>query len=398
MEFFERFKNALFLIAVLLAQTIALAMQVRRPVDPSEPDGPQVRLVRLWGAAAVTPVERAAHALGSGVRNGWSNYIDLRHVRRNNQELRQQIQAMRISEAAISEDALAGRRLEKLLAFRAQYVGSTVVAQVIGSSGSEQTRVLTIDKGWRDGLKPDMAVVTQDGIVGKLRDVFPTTSQVLEINDPTSGAGVLLATTRSRAILRGTTTGGLQIGNLTADSRIKPGEIILTSGGDQVYPKGLTVGTVRSIVQDPERQLYTDIAVVPAVDLSRVEEVLVITQMQSDLPQGTQDDLSAAEAKHAADLSAEHLPGTETPAGSQPGPNGAAPPINAVSRPLPSVHTDRFSSGATPPAAAMTPGAVTTKPASNPAERNSGEASPSGRRQPPSAGDVPPGSEPQTPP
>jgi rod shape-determining protein MreC len=396
MEFFNRFKNALFLIAVLLAQTISLAMQVRRPVDPSEPDGPQVRLVRLWGAAAVTPVERAAHAVGSGLRNGWLNYIDLRHVRRDNQELRQQIEAMRISEAAISEDALEGRRLEKLLAFRERYVGSTVVAQVIGSSGSEQSHVLTIDKGWRDGLKPDMAVITQDGIVGKLRDVFPTTSQVLEINDPTSGAGVLLSTTRSRAILRGTTTGGLQIGNLTADSRIKPGEVVLTSGGDQVYPKGLTVGTVRNIVQDPERQLYIDIAITPAVDLSRVEEVLVITQMQSDPAQGTQDDLSAAEAKRAADLSAEKLPGTEPPGTNPAAPNGAALP--AVPRPLPAVHADRFSSGATPRAADMTPGAVTTSPVTNPVERNSGEASPQIRKPPQSGGAAPLGSDPQTPP
>jgi rod shape-determining protein MreC len=407
MEFFNRFKNALFLIAVLLAQTIALAMQVRRPADPSEPDGPQVRLVRLWGAAAVTPMERLAHAVGSGVRNGWSDYIDLRHVRRNNQELRQKIESMRTAEAAIAEDALEGRRLEKLLGFRERYVGSTVAAQVIGSSGSEQSRVLTIDKGWRDGLKPDMAVITQDGIVGKLRDVFPTTSQVLEINDPTSGAGVLLASTRMRAILRGTTTGGLQIGNLTADSRIKPGETVLTSGGDQVYPRGLPVGTVQSIVPDPERQPYTDIAIAPAVDLSRVEEVLVITQTQSDLPQGAEEDLSAAEAKHGAEMSAEHLPGIQAPPGG--GPAATAPPVAVVPRPLPTVHPDRFTSGATPQAAEMTPGAASATQAGHPAQRNdrkggdtrSGDAlSPDipGKR-PQSAAEGPsPGLEPQTPP
>jgi rod shape-determining protein MreC len=406
MEFFNRFKNALVLIAVLLAQTIALAMQVRRPVDPSEPDGPQVRLVRLWGAAAVTPVERAAHAIGSGLRNGWLDYVDLRHVRRNNQQLRQQIESMRVTEAGIAEDALEGRRLEKLLGFRERYVGSTVAAQVIGSSGSEQSRVLTIDKGWRDGLKPDMAVITQDGIVGKLRDVFPTTSQVLEINDPTSGAGVLLASTRMRAILRGTATGGLQIGNLTADSRIKPGETVLTSGGDQIYPRGLPVGTVQSIVPDPERQPYTDIAIVSSVDLSRVEEVLVITQTQYDLPQGAEEDLSAAEAKRGAEMSVEHLPGIAAPgAGSA---SATAPPIAVVPRPLPAVHPDRFTSGATPRAIEMTPGAASPAPAPNPPGRpvrrsgdsSGGDASatdaPGGKPQ--SAEPPRPGSQPQTPP
>jgi len=71
------------------------------------------------------------------------------------------------------EDALQGRRLQAMLGLQESYVGSTVAAQVIGASGSEQSRVLTIDKGSRDGLRPDMAVITQDGIVGKLRDVFP---------------------------------------------------------------------------------------------------------------------------------------------------------------------------------------------------------------------------------
>ncbi len=204
MDFLRQYKNALFLIAILLAQAIALAVQVRRPLDPAQPDGPSVRLIRLWAMTAVTPVERATHAIGSGTGHGWSDYIDLRHVRQQNKELQQQLTRMRIEEAAISEDALEGRRLQAMLGFRESYVGSTVAAEVIGASGSEQTHMLTIDKGSRDGLRPDMAVITQNGVVGKLRDVFPATSEVLEINDPSSGAGVVLATTRIRAILRGT--------------------------------------------------------------------------------------------------------------------------------------------------------------------------------------------------
>jgi rod shape-determining protein MreC len=267
MEFITRFKNALFLILVLLTQAIALAVQVRSPLDPAEPDGPSVRLVRLWATAAVTPFERAAHGVGYGMRHGWSDYVDLRHVRQQNIDLQEQLTRMRIEQAAIAEDALEGRRLQSLLGFREHYVASTVAAQVIGASGSEQSRVLTIDKGARDGLRPDMAVITPDGIVGKLRDVFPDTSQVLVINDQTSGAGVLLESTRIRAILRGTVTGRVQIGNLTADSRIKPGERVLTSGGDQVYPRGLPVGTIESISLVQDHVPYMAIVVRPAVNL-----------------------------------------------------------------------------------------------------------------------------------
>jgi rod shape-determining protein MreC len=366
MEFLNRFKNALFLILVLLTQAIALAVQVRSPLDPSEPDGRKIRLIRMWTTATVTPFERAAHAVGSGIHNGWFNYIDLRRVRQQNKDLQQELTRMRIEQAAIAEDAIQGRRLQAMLAFREKYVGSTVAAQVIGASGSDQSRVLTIDKGSNDGLRPDMAVITADGIVGKLRDVFPTTSQVLEINDQSSGAGVILENTRMRAILRGTVAGRVQINNLTADSRIKPGEPVVTSGGDQVYPRGLKVGTIESIAPDPEHQPYTSIAVRPAVNLDRVEEVLVITGTQSDLPALAQQDLSAAEAQHAADLSAERLPGIhdDQPAGTPgtPGATPGTPTAVPLPKPLPTAHPDKYTTGSTPPASELTPGAPNPQP------------------------------------
>jgi rod shape-determining protein MreC len=358
MDFLTQYKNALFLIAVLLAQAIALAVQVRSPVDAAKPDGPSVRLIRMWAMTAVTPVERATHALGSGAGHAWSDYIDLRHVRQQNKDLQQQLTRMRIEEAAISEDALEGRRLQAMLGFKESYVGSTVVAEVIGASGSEQSHILTIDKGSRDGLRPDMAVITKDGVVGKLRDVFPATSEVLELNDQSSGAGVVLATTRIRAILRGTLGGRVQIGNLTADSRIQPGEQVLTSGGDQVYPRGLPVGVVESIAPDPDHQPYSAIRVKPAVDLDRVEEVLVITGMKADLTPAAQQDLAAAEVQHAADLSAERLPGIHDDANPAAA-SGAPPAANTApvtAHPLPVLHPDRFTSGTTPPASEMTPG------------------------------------------
>ena len=374
MEFITRYKNALFLIAVLLVQAIALAMQVPAPVNSGEPDGHRVLLIREWATSTVTPLERAAHTIGYGMHHGWADYIDLRHVRQQNQDLQQQLTRMRIEQAAIAEDAVQGRRLQALLAFREQYVGSTVAAQIIGASGSDQSRVLTIDKGSRSGLKPDMAVITQDGIVGKLRDVFPSTAQVLEINDQSSGAGVILESTRIRAILRGTLTGRVQIGNLTADSRIKPGEHVLTSGGDQVYPRGLPVGTIESIAPDPDHQPYTAIVVHPAVDLNRVEEVLVITGTQPNLPPAAQQDLATAEAQHAADLSAERLPGIhddQAPGGAN-GTTPAAPgspttPARAtVPHPLPTVHADRYTTGSTPPASELTPGGPTAPQGSAP--------------------------------
>ena len=378
MEFFTRFKNALVLIVVLLAQTIALAVQVRRGPDSTGTDSKQVRLLRLWAAAIVVPVAKTTHFFSGGVRGGWSNYVALWHVRQQDEALRSQLAAVRLQQAAQAEDVIEGRRLQALLRFREHYVSSTVAAQVIGTSGSDTSRMLLIDKGADAGLKPDMAVITPDGIVGKLRDVFPHSAQLLLISDQTSGAGVMLQSTRIRAILKGTSSGRVQIGNLTADSRIQPGEVVLTSGGDQVYPRGLPVGVVESIAPDPEHQPYSAITVRPAAKLAQLEEVLVITATQTELSAEAQKDLDAALAKHTDDVNAAKAAAAATPA-SQRGldmtdpkdaeekakaaaaaaadPTKPLPPVQLVPRPVPTLHPDRYSPGSTPSAADLTPGA-----------------------------------------
>jgi len=393
-SFFVRYRNVLVLVAVLLAQTIALAVQVRRPVESGAPDASQVRLIRYWAVAAVTPFERFFHGVGHNVRYGWTNYIDLRHTRQQNADLQKQIAQLRLEQAALAEDAIQGHRLQALLDFKEHYISSTVAAQVIGTSGSDLSHVIYIDKGSNDGLKPDMAVITPDGIVGKTRDVFPRTSQVLLISDQTSGAGVILETTRVSAILHGSSTGRLEITNLTPDDRIKPGERVITSGGDQIYPRGLPVGTIASVAADPDRPPYTLIQLNPAANLTRLEEVLVITGTQTALPVETQKDLAAgaattqaqaaakaaadeaaaeAAANSAAQIVAERLPSLhdpnhpETNAAPPTAPGTAAgPPGGTVPHPLPAVHADRYSPGATPPAADLKPGTRNTTVIANP--------------------------------
>jgi rod shape-determining protein MreC len=364
-SFFSRFKNALALIALLLVQTIVLATQIKRPTDPAQPaDGPQVRLVRLWVIALIAPFEKLATATGHGIRAGWSDYVDLRHVRQQNLDLQKQIDQLRLQRAALAEDALEAQRLRTVLAFREHFVASTVVAEVIGTSGSEQSRVLTLDKGSKDGLKPDMAVITPDGIVGKIRDVFGSTSQLLLIDDTSSGAGVIMASTRIHAILRGSPQGRLQINNLMPDSRIKPGETVLTSGGDGVFPRGLPVGTIESIILDPEHQPYTLITLKPATNLNQLDEVLVVTGTTAALDAQEADDLAADPLAHAATISAERLPSVH-----EDKPDGDTTPDeapDAAPRPKPVIHPDRYTPGEVPPATDLTPGGKTPAVAGKP--------------------------------
>src|SRR5580658_6539674 len=240
-SFFVRYRNLLVLLAILLVQIIGLAMQVRRTsegrstLDPRDSSG--VRLIRLWANALVSPPERLIHSSGLGAGHLWQNYLDLRNVRQQNQDLQKTIDRLRLEQAALLEDARQGQRLQALNKFQEKYIYKTVAAQAIGSSGSEQSRVFYIDKGSADGIARDDAAITADGIVGKVRDVFPHSSQVLAINDQSSGAGVILETTRIRGILRGNSIGQPQIVDILKDQRIKAGEKVLTAGGDEIFPR-----------------------------------------------------------------------------------------------------------------------------------------------------------------
>ncbi|MGA2671664.1 MAG: rod shape-determining protein MreC [Terracidiphilus sp.] len=375
-SFFIRYRNLLVLLAILLAQIVGLAVQVRHTdagrntLDPR--DGPGVRLIRLWANALVSPPERLIHGSKLGIGGLWQNYIDLRHTREQNQELQKTIDRLRLEQALLLEDSRQGQRLQSLLDFQQKYIYKTVVAQAIGSSGSDQSRVFYIDKGSADGLDRDMAVMTPDGIVGKVRDVFPHSAQVLAINDQTSGAGVILETTRIRGILRGNAIGQPQIVGIVADQRIQPGEKVLTAGGDQIFPRGLPVGVVEKVVRDPDRDSFIDVIVKPAAHLDRLDEVLVVTATAPRFSPEEQQDLATSEAlkgpeaaaikeqKKASELMAEKLPGltdpnapasnpTVSPATGQPGQDQAKPatsPDQAAQKLLHPQHPDRFTPGA----------------------------------------------------
>ena len=354
----SRYKNILFLVTVLIAQIIGLAVQVRRP-NPSGTDAPAVRLIRFWAITAMAPPEKVVHGSGSGLRSLWSNYLDLRHVRQQNQELKEKLNRLQLEQATLLEDARQGQRLQALLAFKERYISTTVPAQVVGTSGTDQSRLLYIDKGSKDGLRPDMAVITPDGIVGKLKDVFGHTSQVLMISDQTSGAGVLLETTRLRGVLRGNALGQPQIINMLPDERVKPGDRVVTSGGDQIFPRGLPVGVVSEVVEDTANPPYVDIILKPAANLGHLEELLVITQASEKMPEREQQDLAqsagVAVRQRASDILAERLPGLEEPsalADSAPMQQHvlANPDTAAVPKlhPPPTLHTGSFQSGRDP--------------------------------------------------
>jgi rod shape-determining protein MreC len=364
-SFFSRYRNALVLIAVLVAQLLALAVQAKRPAADGA-DRRSVSLMRYAVVTLVTPPERLVHSTGRWFRSLWFGYIDLVHVRRDNASLRQEVERLRLEQASIAQDAAQGQRLQHMLGFAEHYIYKTVPAQVIGTGGTDQSEVLYIDKGSANGLEQDMPVITADGIVGKVKDVFPHTSQVLLVTDPTSGVGVILETTRIRGILKGRAYGQLQVVDVSPDSRIKEGDQIVTSGGDQIFPRGLPVGTVDRVIPDPERDPDVDVLVNPAAKLSQLEEVLVVTGMSGSVSAQETKDLaeseaeSEAEQKRASDVLSERLPSRidqNAPADTNPEQlvDAAGNALPKAAPPKPE-HPDAFSPNAEPSAAEMVPG------------------------------------------
>src|SRR5713101_1060240 len=326
-----RYRNVSILAAAIFLQVVGLAVQVKRQTENQSS-----RLIRVWAVTTVTPLEKGIVRLQTGATGIWRNYLYLRGVRQQNRDLQQQIQQLQLDQVRLKQDAEQAHRLQSLLGFKEQFIAQTTPAQVIGSSGSEQSRIVYLDKGSNQGIKRDMAVISGEGVVGKVILVFGNTSQVLLINDQSSGVGALLEQSRLQGILKGKASGELVLDKIMSDEEVKPGERVLTSGGDQIFPKGLPIGSVTRVSTGGQ---FLQVTLRPSAALNHLEEVLVITQ-KLEHESGAASGSSAA---RAADILAQRLPSvpdkpetpapnpTQTPAGGTAG--GQAKPQGSAAQP-----------------------------------------------------------------
>ena len=330
----HRHRNTATLVAVLFLQILALAVQIKRPADAGNPEAGSTRLIRVWVVTAITPFERGFVNLTGLSNMVWSDYLYLRGVRDENHALKEELGRLRIEQAQLREDANQGRRLQALLAFQQEFISQTLAAQVLGSSGSDRSHILYLDKGTNDGVKEDMAVITPEGVVGKVLRADRNSSQVLAINDASSGVGAVLEKSRLQGVVKGTDAGELRLHYVMLDEKVEVGERVLTSGGDRIYPKGLPVGTVTEV--RPGSDLFFNLRVQPAAQLNRLEEVLIVTR---NAEPASPAEMAEAPPRRAAEILAKRLPGLP-PKAAEGGANGA-PPDAARTTPQPPLETPR---------------------------------------------------------
>jgi rod shape-determining protein MreC len=265
-----RQRPVFLLAALVLAQVLLLAFQIKRDHD--------VRLIRYWTTAAVMPFERSGTWGFSKTGGIWSNYIDLRGTRAENARLKAEIDQLRLRNRDLEGQAGEAQRLSLLLNFHEAHPETPMLAaQVIGASADPASHTLFLNRGDRDHVRRNQAVITPDGIVGKIVEVFPATSQVLLINDKDSGAGALLADTRTHGVVKGSGDPDPRLDYVVNDEPVHQGEMILTSGEDRIFPKDLLIGTVSIANQGNPFQV---IHVRPAARLDRLEDVLILLTPQ----------------------------------------------------------------------------------------------------------------------
>jgi rod shape-determining protein MreC len=262
---FHRYRNVTVLLVVIFAQLILLAWQVKSDKD--------VPLVRVWAITAVTPVASAIEGARTGTTGFFSNYFALRNAREQSRELRTEVDRLKLENQFLKNELASAQRAESLAGFQAHTPSKMIGARVIGATTGMGSKSVLIDRGMAAGVKKGMAVVTPDGIVGKVLAVYPFASQVLAVTDPGFAAGVESQRNHTFGVLKGQGNGAARVDYIPDGQKVDVGEMFYTSGEDRVFPKGLPVGKVTSVTQGPD---FETILVRPSGIEAAPEEVLVI--------------------------------------------------------------------------------------------------------------------------
>lgn len=223
----------------------------------------------------IAPVSRLAEMVRDGVGTVWDRYVHLVDTSAENELLVARVEELEGKLSALSEFERENARLRHMLSFSAENGFRSVAASVIGSDPSGWIRGIVIDRGSVHGVEPGMAVVHSKGIVGQVASVSSNASRVLLVNDHSSGVDVVVQGSRARGVVEGAGERVCELKFITKETQVKEGDLIITSGMDRVFPKGLMVGTIVD-VDSQSGGLFQRVEVKPSVDFSRLEEVLIV--------------------------------------------------------------------------------------------------------------------------
>ena len=262
-----RQRSGYLFLAVILGHVLLISAQVN-----SRSGVPVLEAVTF---GIFSEVQRGVSSGVNSVRHFWGGYVGLRQTQIENEELKRQLAEAQVALQAQRALADRARGLEKLLELKDRISLQTTAAEIIGAAATPDFRTVTIDKGTRDGLRQDMAIISPAGVVGRVVVPSARSAKVQLLIDRNAAAGALIERSRAQGVVVGAGDERLRLEYVSEAADIVTGDIVVTSGIDGIYPKGFVIGRVDSV--EKSGPAYKRITVKPAVDFSSIEEVLVVT-------------------------------------------------------------------------------------------------------------------------
>ncbi|HBA89390.1 MAG TPA: rod shape-determining protein MreC [Geobacter sp.] len=268
-----RYKRFLLTALFLLLAFLTYAMNLRNKEHANTVERAVMDLT--------APVAGGAAAASGMAGRIWSDYINLIDVRRENVQLRKSVKLLNERIVANNEAIAANSRLKALLDLKETLASPSLAVSVIGEDSSAWFKTLVVDRGSADGLAEGMPVVAAGGVVGRLVKVAAQSSRVLLLTDHASAIAAIVQRSRARGVVRGAGGGRCSLEFTVKDEDVKVGDTVISSGVGGVFPKGLPIGEV-TMVKKGEYGVFQTIEVKPAVNIGRLEEMLVLVRRGDD--------------------------------------------------------------------------------------------------------------------
>ena len=268
-----KYRRAIILAVALVMAFLLMTLQVRH-------DRAVVSFTRQAVLFLMSPVIKVTAVTVSSVSRVWGDYVDLRNLREESLRLTREAAVLQRRISYLEEQALETQRLQGLLAMKEISRAEFLAARVVGKDATNWFKTVLIDRGSLAGIRRNMPVVAPDGLVGRVVEVTPTAAKVQLITDPVSAAGGLIQRTRVIGIVSGSLGAGLKVRYLPLMADIAIGDEVVTSGMGGVFPKGIPLGRVIA-AERRSGALFQEATLAPKVDLSRLEEVLILMGTES---------------------------------------------------------------------------------------------------------------------
>ena len=262
-----RYRTPLLLVLTLLLVFSVLSLSLKR--------SPALSKIQEMVVSMTAPGLEGLEYVGRSAKQLWQGYFYLVEVRRQNAELQRQLEEFKQREVRFQEAQQALTRLEVLLDLKRQVALPVIGARVIAYDPTLWSRSAIINQGKAQGVKEGLPVLAPQGIVGRIVVVYPEYSKVMLIVDRKSGADAMVQRTRARGILKGKGGNRCSLEFVPKSADVQVGDLVLASGLVGLYPKGLVFGKVTA-ANKKNPGVFQEIEVTPNVDLSTLEEVLVV--------------------------------------------------------------------------------------------------------------------------